>query len=351
VCKKCSGCLAGLQFMAGKCGGTKDTVCKTCTACKSSEVETQKCSADKDRKCVVPTDCSQLPAGSGFKAMTFKWGKAFCMAHTRAGVTGTDNRGWTLAMNIHPNDGHNAAWSADPSPSKKMSCGGRYYWAINKCGWWTCDSNYEPRGHTTPFGKDYKSQSVAKNKKVEEIMIMRHVGGKPHMWMSWKIQAKYKGKTMLWLYQNTYRTQITDNYEVKKDLMGRTGNDVNYDPIFAFKGALIMNLYYSNNGARLAMGGAGRGYSNGRQRNSNENENDDATYGLGMEFASHQGNRRYSGSSGDWCFDVSWNGRGNGNTPSRAGCPSNRCGQGKDKCRNLLCSDSAWLGEYSIWVR
>jgi len=141
------------------------------------------------------------------------------------------------------------------------------------------------------------------------------------------------------------------NYEVKKDLMGRTGNDVNYDPIFAFKGALIMNLYYSNNGARLAMGGAGRGYSNGRQRNSNENENDDATYGLGMEFASHQGNRRYSGSSGDWCFDVSWNGRGNGNTPSRAGCPSNRCGQGKDKCRNLLCSDSAWLGEYSIWVR
>ena len=111
-----------------------------------------------------------------------------------------------------------------------------------------------------------------------------------------------------------------------------------------------MNLYYSNNGARLAMGGAGRSSANGRQRNSLQGENDDATYGLGMEFASYTNNRRWSGSSGDWCFDVSWNGRGNGNA-GRTGCPSARCGQGVDKCRNLQCSDNVYLGEYSIWVR
>ena len=66
------------------------------------------------------------------------------------------------------------------------------------------------------------------------------------------------------------------------------------DPIFAYKGGLFMNFYYSNNGARLAMSG---------QSYSGENQNDDSTWGLGNEFSSFQGRRRWSGSSGHWCVN------------------------------------------------
>ena len=67
------------------------------------------------------------------------------------------------------------------------------------------------------------------------------------------------------------------------------------DPIFAYKGGLFMNFYYENNGARLAMSG---------QSYSGENQNDDSTWGLGMEFSSYSGRRRWSGSGGTWCVST-----------------------------------------------
>ena len=96
-----------------------------------------------------------------------------------------------------------------------MNVGDKPPWPRGKCCWWTCDSNYEPRGSVKPFGKDYKSQRVYKNVKVEEIMIVRHLDGKPHMWKTWKVYNQYKGKTLLWLFQNTYRTRVAAALKVR----------------------------------------------------------------------------------------------------------------------------------------
>ena len=134
MCKKCTSCLDGLTFLKTKCSAKADAECVVCKKCTGSELAVSKCTGTADAKCMTPNHCSDLPVGSPSKDYTFKYGKVFCMHDAKIGKASAKDKGWALALNIHPNDGHNAAWAAD-SGNTKMSCGGRYRWPSNKCGW------------------------------------------------------------------------------------------------------------------------------------------------------------------------------------------------------------------------
>ena len=135
VCKKCSSCLDGLTFVKTKCSAKADAECSVCNKCSGSELAVSKCTTTADTKCMTPNHCSEVPVGAPSKDYTFKYGKVFCMHDAKIGKASEKDKGWALALNIHPNDGHNAAWSASPATGSKMGCGGHYSWPANKCGW------------------------------------------------------------------------------------------------------------------------------------------------------------------------------------------------------------------------
>ena len=132
---------------------------------------------------------------------------------------------------------------------------------------------------------------------------------------------------MLNMFRNTYRTKVTGGVVETATL----GNSVKNCPVFKYGGAVYFNFYSSNNGARLILDG---------QSLSHEHQDDDSSFGLGMDFATHSGSRRFSGSNGDWCFDAAYaeSPGGHGNA------------QGNDSC-NQLHRNNDYLGEYAIFVR
>eukprot|EP00039_Didymoeca_costata_P004622 m.74815 g.74815 ORF g.74815 m.74815 type:complete len:613 (+) comp12481_c0_seq2:179-2017(+) len=319
VCSACKTCSAG--FYAKKtCTIDSNTECEKCSTCPSTQYPTNVCTATTNLKCAVPTSCAEVgehETKNGEYTLTI--GKVYCVLNEGDG-------GWTLGMNIHPSDGHSAAWAAKLTGFVQNG-----YNQVNRDTprWWLGNIAYAPNGIGKPFGKDYKNKDVWGKFKVSEIMIMRHANGVAHMWKYWKVNNVWKERTMLDIFNRAYRSIITETSHTKVDLKGKSGSTVSRDPVFRYGGGLLFNWYYSNNGARIALSG---------QSLSGETLNDDSTFGLGMEFASYQGYRRLSGSEGSWCFDVSF-----------AECPSSSCAQGRDHCRSL--NDGIVLGEYAILVR
>jgi len=330
ACQECTTCTKG-QFAVIPCTDKANSICKACTTCASDEIEGVACSATQDTLCIGrQPSCQALMdkgvAKDGMYELTIGW--TYCILNKDIG-----GGGWHMAMNIHPNDKHSAAWAAKMSGFKQ---GGFNSVGANQPTFWGGDIQYSPKGtDKTPFGADYKSKTNNKFA-FKEIMIVRHKnqkgaelsneGSQTFLWRRWKLLSGYAGKTMLSIYRNTYRNRITDGIVEE----GLYGNSKQNCPIFGYNGRIYTNFYYSNNGARLLLDG---------QSLSGENQNDDSSFGLGMEFSSYYGNRRFSGGNGHWCFDASY-----------AECGGSNCAQGNDSCGSLQRNNN-YLGEYAIFIR
>lgn len=333
VCKDCKTCGDG-YFAVKACAAKADTLCRVCKKCAANQLTASECTADKDTVCISKQKtCKKLrDAGltkDGMYELTIGW--AYCILNKDIG-----GGGWNMVLNVHPNDGHSAAWAAK---LKGFKPGQNNYVESNVPTFWAGDLQYAPNAAAkvnTPFGADYSSK-VNKKVAATEMMIVRHKnqkgkevmvneGDSHFMWKRWKFVDAFAGKTFLYIYRNTFRTALTGKH-VQENLYG---NDVGKCPIFGYSGVIYTNFYYSNNGARLILDG---------QSLSAQQQNDDSSFGLGMEFASHQGNKRFSGSSGSWCFDASYK-----ETSGGAGA------QGNDSCNSLARNDH-YLGEYAIFVR
>ena len=112
--------------------------------------------ANKDRTCIKPDSCKAYGGGGradgAYSITGGGGGNVYCMLQTKIG-----GGGWTLAMNVHPNDRHNMAWSA-PVNNARMSCGGRYSMPRGRTSFWLADYNHEVKGTAKPFGNDYMSK-------------------------------------------------------------------------------------------------------------------------------------------------------------------------------------------------
>lgn len=330
-CVACTECEDG-TWQSKKCLPKKDAVCSNCKTCGKTEVEAKACTATTNTKCIKQQNsCAALrDAGvdkDGMYLLTIGW--TYCILDKSIG-----GGGWHMVLNVHPSDGHSAAWAAKLSGFVQD---GNNQVDANKPTFWAGDIQYSPNGaDKTPFGADYSSK-VNKKFAAKEIMVVAHKNqegdvlsnedNQKFMWKRWEFLSKYEGKTWLWLYRNTFRDQLTGGGHKQENLYG---NDVSRCVVFAYHGNVLINFYYSNNGARLILDG---------QSLSCQGCNDDSSFGLGMEFSSYTNNNRFSGSSGSWCFDASYH-----ETSGSDG------GQGKDVCSSLTPRDD-YVAEYAMFVR
>jgi len=213
--------------------------------------------------------------------------------------------GWSLAMNIHPSDGHNfgygaSAWkSGDPVGTKEKSLEADFL---------------DPESY---------------EKNANFIAIVRHDGEKLHFTKVWKF--KVKNKSLKEYFKTAEREIVTEgghiHYKALDDFrkLSSTGNK---DPIFGIGGDLAFNWWYSNNGARICLD---EGHLSGI------NQNDDDTHGIGNEFGADTENGR---GSEKWWHDVA-------NVQSN--CHGGSCEvQGTDHGSSL--KDGEMLGQYAIFI-
>eukprot|EP00439_Symbiodinium_sp_Y106_P075134 s87_g14.t2 len=116
---------------------------------------------------------------------------------------------------------------------------------------------------------------------------------------------------------------------------GMSGSDT--DPIFATKGRLMVNWWYSNNGARIALED-GSHYNGLLPKASPKNRNDDDVHGLGNEFGASTSAGKGSGA---WWHDAAQKMTGD--------CHGGTCKMiGKDHGTNL--KDGDYYGNYAIYL-
>ena len=181
---------------------------------------------------------------------------------------------WKLALNVNPSDGHNFGYG----------------------GPWADDVALGSAGEA--LSKDFKDRDVMKTAS-KYLAIARHKNQKCDAVRVWQLADP--SKTLLQRFQdeNPGRQTASTGSPVFEYLKpGMAGSTT--DPIFATKGKLMLNWWYSNNGARLALED-GSHFKGLLKDVSCTGCNDDDVHGLGNEFGA---NTKGGQGSTSWWHDA-----------------------------------------------
>mmetsp|Transcript_28412 Transcript_28412/g.53309 ORF Transcript_28412/g.53309 Transcript_28412/m.53309 type:complete len:293 (-) Transcript_28412:124-1002(-) len=226
---------------------------------------------------------------------------------TAAGTTGE----WELALNLNPSDGHDFGWG----------------------GPWGDDVALGSTGEA--LDKDFKDQAVMK-KPAKYVAIARHTDKKCDAVRVWELADASKSMLDHFKALNPGRETASKGgpiFEYKKP--GMAGSTT--DPIFATKGKLMLNWWYANNGARIALE-EGSHYEGLLTKVSGKEDNDDDVHGLGNEFGADTRNGRGSSS---WRHDAA--------QMMTNDCHGGNCKMiGKDHGTNLRDGDE--YGQYAVYI-
>ncbi|CAE7327420.1 unnamed protein product [Symbiodinium necroappetens] len=218
---------------------------------------------------------------------------------------------WTLALNLNPSDGHNFGYG----------------------GPWAQDTALGTEAEA--LDKDFKDKDVMKTK-AKYLAIARHMDKKCEAVRVWELKEPEKSLLELFQDHDPGRRDASTGgpvFEYKK--AGMSGSDT--DPIFATKGRLMVNWWYGNNGARIALED-GSHYNGLLPQASPKNRNDDDVHGLGNEFGA---NTQAGQGSGSWWHDAAQKMTGD--------CWGTNCKMiGKDHGTGLR--DGDYYGNYAIYL-
>ncbi|CAE7839108.1 unnamed protein product [Symbiodinium sp. CCMP2592] len=218
---------------------------------------------------------------------------------------------WTLALNVNPSDGHNFGYG----------------------GPWAEDTAVGTEAEA--LDKDFKDKDVMKTK-AKYLAIARHMDKKCEAVRVWELAEPEKSLLELFQEHDPGRRAASTGGPVFEYMKpGMSGSDT--DPIFATKGRLMVNWWYSNNGARIALED-GSHYNGVLPKASPKNRNDDDVHGLGNEFGASTSAGKGSGA---WWHDAAQKMTGD--------CHGGTCKMlGKDHGTNL--KDGDYYGNYAIYL-
>ncbi|CAE7225560.1 unnamed protein product [Symbiodinium pilosum] len=217
---------------------------------------------------------------------------------------------WKLALNVNPSDGNNFGYG----------------------GPWATDALVGSADEA--LSKDFKDNVVMKTK-AKYLAIARHVDKKCEAVRVWELANP--DTTLLQRFQDAAgrNTASTGGPVFEYMKPGMSGSAT--DPIFATKGKLMTNWWYSNNGARIALED-GSHYKGLLPQVSPENRNDDDVHGLGNEFGA---NTKGGQGSPSWWHDAAQKMTGD--------CHGGNCKMiGKDHGTSL--SDGDYYGNYAVYL-
>ena len=220
---------------------------------------------------------------------------------------------WSLAMNINPSDGHNYGYGSSD---------------------WTADQTVGTSAENV--AKDFQDQDV-RNMPANFIAIARHNNGVCEGARVW--QFTQIGQSLRHHFQTATRSIETTGGIVSESIpASMTHRDS--DPVLSSVGGdLAFNWWHSNNAARIALDGVGRGDAMNSKPLSAENVNDDDTHGLGNEFGGSPYSKDMQGSSA-WWHDAS---------AIQADCHGATCvTQGTDHGSSM--HTTTMYGQYAIYV-
>ena len=223
---------------------------------------------------------------------------------------------WKLAANINPCDGQNFGYGGPWSKGKDVGT------------------------LSESLTKDYVKDEIWKTT-AKYITIARHENGKCTMSKTWEFSDKTKS---LYKYFSTYPGRINatgdgsyKDTHISSD-MPDTADGLSgtwKDPIFGADGGLVLNWYYSNNGARIAVPG---GYKVPFSL-PGTGENNDDLHGLGNEFGA---STNLGHGSTAWWHDVAMIG---------PDCHGGSCAVvGTDHGTDLMGDPMTCWGSYAIYI-
>ena len=215
-------------------------------------------------------------------------------------------------MNINPSDGNNYGYGAS---------------------YWTGDTSYGTPAES--LAKDFQDKDV-RNMPANYIAIVRHNNGVCEGARVWRFTVG--GNSLRHHFKTATRSIETEGGIVSEDIPTSTNRDS--DPILSSVGGnLAFNWWHSNNAARIALDGVGKGDAMNSKTLSSQTVNDDDTHGLGNEFGGSPSNENMSGSSA-WWHDAS---------AIQGDCHGGTCVTlGTDHGSSL--STTTMYGQYAIYV-
>jgi hypothetical protein len=216
---------------------------------------------------------------------------------------------WDLAMNINPSDGQNFGW-----------------------GNWPVDGAARGSNGYGPGSGDY-CDSTTWMAPASYIAIVRHDDGVCQAARVWAYATPSTSLYDIFKTDTTYqRATLTSGGPLFTSIAA--GNNLETsDPVLGCEGNLVVNWWYSNNGARIALDCG---------HLSAAGTNDDDTHGLGNEFGAttNSGNMAVNSGSGSWWHDAS---------ALQGDCHGGNCiTQGTDHGTAL--HTGTQLGQYAVFV-
>jgi hypothetical protein len=212
-------------------------------------------------------------------------------------------------MNINPSDGQNFGW-----------------------GNWPVDGAARGSNGYGPGSGDY-CDSTTWMAPASYIAIVRHDDGVCQAARVWAYATPSTSLYDIFKTDTTYqRATLTSGGPLFTSIAA--GNNLETsDPVLGCEGNLVVNWWYSNNGARIALDCG---------HLSAAGTNDDDTHGLGNEFGAttNSGNMAVNSGSGSWWHDAS---------ALQGDCSGGNCiTQGTDHGTAL--HTGTQLGQYAVFV-